>query len=62
MHWSACFLPDDYLRKMKQDIKEVEAQVEARARYEPFPDDHLPDDDQLSQPDIPSSAPSASGY
>jgi len=20
MHWSACFLPDDYLRKLKQNL------------------------------------------
>jgi hypothetical protein len=31
-------LPDDYLRKMKQDLGEVEAQVEAKTRYEPDPD------------------------
>jgi uncharacterized OsmC-like protein len=28
-------LPDDYLRKMKQDLSEVEAQVEAETRREP---------------------------
>jgi hypothetical protein len=22
MHWSACFLPDDYPRKLKQDLAE----------------------------------------
>jgi hypothetical protein len=38
MHWSACFLPDDYLGKLKQDLSEVEAQVEAESRYEPDPD------------------------
>ena len=38
-------LPDDYLRKMKQDLSEVEAQVEAKTRYEPFPDDDPPSDD-----------------
>jgi hypothetical protein len=31
-------LPDDYLRKMKQDLSEVEAQVESKTRYEPDPD------------------------
>jgi hypothetical protein len=31
-------LPDDYIRKMKQDLREVEDQVEARTRYEPDPD------------------------
>jgi len=28
-------LPDDYLRKMKQDLSEVEAKGEAGTRYEP---------------------------
>jgi hypothetical protein len=43
-------LPDDYTRKMKQDLKEVEDQVEARTRYQPFPDDDPPppDDDPQS--------------
>jgi hypothetical protein len=27
--------PDDYLRKLKQNIGEVEAKVEAETRYEP---------------------------
>ena len=30
-------LPDDYIRKMKQDPSEVEAQVESKTRYEPTP-------------------------
>jgi len=39
-------LPDDYIRKMRQDIGEVEDQVEAKSHYEPFPDDSTaPDDD-----------------
>jgi hypothetical protein len=46
MHWSACFLPDDYIRKMKQDLSEVEAQVESRTRYEPDPDASPRDDEQ----------------
>ncbi len=48
--WHPCLLPDDYLRKMKQDLAELEAQVESRTRYEPFPDDGPPppDDDQSS--------------
>jgi hypothetical protein len=45
MHWSACFLPDDYLRKLKQDLSEVEAQVESKTRYEPDPDAPPPSDD-----------------
>jgi hypothetical protein len=35
---SAVGRPDDYLRKLKQDLSEVEAQVEAETRYEPDPD------------------------
>ena len=31
-------LPDDYLRKMKQDLGELEAQVESKTRYETDPD------------------------
>jgi len=37
-------LPDDYIRKMKQDLEEVEAQVEAKTRYEPDPDFCPPED------------------
>ncbi|MBN2465466.1 hypothetical protein JXD38_07570 [candidate division WOR-3 bacterium] len=40
--WHPVMLPDDYLRKLKQDLAEVEAQVEAETRYEPFPDDGSP--------------------
>ena len=35
MHWDASFLPDDYIRKMKQDLKELEDHVESKTRYEP---------------------------
>ena len=38
-------LPDDYLRKLKQDLSEVEAQVESRTRYEPIPEDDPPPPD-----------------
>jgi len=38
-------LPDDYIRKMKQDLSEVEAQVESKTRYEPDPDSSPPPDD-----------------
>jgi hypothetical protein len=31
-------LPDDYLRKLKQDLSEVEAQVESETPYFPDPD------------------------
>jgi hypothetical protein len=36
--WHPVMLPDDYLRKMKQDLREVEAQIESKTRYEPDPD------------------------
>jgi hypothetical protein len=36
--WQPVMLPDDYLRKMEQDLSEVEAQVESKTRYEPDPD------------------------
>jgi len=38
-------LPDNYIRKMKQDIGVVEAKVEAETRYEPDPDFSPPPDD-----------------
>jgi hypothetical protein len=42
-------LPDDYLRKLRQDLAEVEAQVESKSRYEPILDDAPPpDDDQFA--------------
>ncbi len=43
--WHAVMLPDDYLRKMKQDLSEIEAQVEAETRYQPVLDDPPPPDD-----------------
>ena len=44
-HALACLLPDGYLRKLSQDLCEVEAQVESKTRYEPDPDAPPPDDD-----------------
>ena len=41
--WHAVMLPDDYLRKLKQQLGEVEAQVESETRYEPDPDAPPPD-------------------
>jgi len=38
-------LPDDYLRKLKQQLGEVEAQVESETRYERVLDDPPPADD-----------------
>jgi len=43
--WHPVMLPDDYLRKLKQDLGEVEAKVEAETRYEPDPDTPPPSDD-----------------
>jgi len=43
--WHPVMLPDDYQRKLKQDLSEVEAQVEAETRYEPVLDDPPPSDD-----------------
>ena len=43
------FLSHDYLRKLKQDLAEVEAQVEAETRYEPDPDAPPPDADDAPQ-------------
>ena len=38
--WHPVMLPDDYIRKMKQGLSEVEAQVEAETRYEPDPESY----------------------
>jgi hypothetical protein len=44
--WHPVMLPDDYLRKLKRDLSEVEAQVEAETRSEPVMDDPPPPDDE----------------
>jgi len=33
--WHPVMLPDDYIRKMKQALGEIEAKVEAETKYEP---------------------------
>jgi hypothetical protein len=38
--WHPVLLPDDYLRKLKQDLGEVEAMVESETRYEPDPESY----------------------
>jgi hypothetical protein len=43
--WHPVMLPDDYLRKMKQGLEEVEAKVKDETRYEPDSDFSPPDDD-----------------
>jgi hypothetical protein len=35
-------LPDDYLRKLRQDLSEVEAMVESKTRRETVLDDRTP--------------------
>lgn len=46
IRWHPVMLPGDCLRKMKQDLEEVEAQVESETRYEPdfspAPEDDAP--------------------
>jgi len=44
--WHPCLLPDNYLRKMKQDLAEAEEQVETETRYVPVLDDPPPPDDE----------------
>jgi hypothetical protein len=40
-------LPDNYIRRLKQDLAEAEVMVESKTRYEPEPDFcPPPDDDQ----------------
>lgn len=41
-------LPDDYLRKMKQNLGEVEAQVESETCPEPDPEFSLIEEDDTS--------------
>lgn len=41
-------MADDYLRKLKQDLGEVEAQVESQTRYVTDPDAPPSDDDTQS--------------
>ena len=43
--WHPVMLPDDYLRKLKQDLAEAEAMVGSEARYEPDFDAPPPSDD-----------------
>jgi hypothetical protein len=50
MHWDACFLPDDYIRKMKQDLAEADAMVESKTRYVPDPDFSPPPSDDVDPP------------
>jgi hypothetical protein len=44
-------LPDDYIRKMKQDLAEAEAMVESKTRRERVLDDRPAYDFDQTQPD-----------
>jgi len=46
--WHPGMLPDDFIRKMKQDLAEAEAKVEDETRYEPDYDFPPPPDDPAS--------------
>ena len=48
--WHPVMLPDDYLRKLKQDLSQVEAQVESKTRYEPDSDFSPPPEDDSPPP------------
>jgi hypothetical protein len=37
-HWHPVILSDDYLRKLKQQLGEIEARVESETHYDPDPD------------------------
>ena len=43
-------LPDNYIKKMKQDIRELEAQIESKTRLIPFFEDDPPPDSDFSPP------------
>jgi len=45
--WHAVMLPDNYMRKLKQDLAEAEAMVESETRYEPDPDAPPPSDNRF---------------
>ncbi len=49
--WHPVILPDNYIRKLKQDLNELDAQVESKTRYEPDPDFSPPPSDD----DVPSA-------
>ena len=55
--WHPVMLPDDYLRKLKQDLSEVEAQVESKTRLERVLDDRPAFNYDQSPPDDPQSSP-----
>jgi len=54
--WHPVMLPDDYLRKMKQDLSEVEAQVDSKTRRERVLDDRPAYDFDQTPPDADQTA------
>jgi hypothetical protein len=48
--WHPVMLPDGYIRKMKQDLAEVEAQIESKTRRERVLDDRPAFDFDQSPP------------
>ena len=48
--WHPVLLPDNYIKKMKQDIRELEAQIESKTRLIPFFEDDPPPDSDFSPP------------
>lgn len=44
--WHPCLLPDNYMRKLKQDLAEASAIAESATRLEPDPDDAPPAGDE----------------
>ena len=55
--WHPVMLPDNYIRKMKQDLSEMEASVESKTKRERVLDDRPAYDfDQTPPDDDPSSA------
>jgi len=44
--WHPCLLPDDYIRKLKQDLVESDAVAESETRLEPEPEHEVVADDE----------------
>jgi hypothetical protein len=48
--WHPCLLPDDYLKKLRQDLAESDAVAESKTRFVPDSDATPPDDDPANSP------------
>jgi len=44
--WHPCLLPDDYLKKLRQDLAASDAVAESESHLEPASDAPLPDNDE----------------